>query len=96
MMPVIILNTPGLSTGTPKMEAKSRKDLIEERKSISKPIVDEVGRRLTEMGIESKPLYAISSIVVIQDVNDCQLDIIKSWEEVKSVADGDMPIHLIK
>ena len=78
------------------METESRKDLIESIKAIRKPVFDEVGGRLTEMGIEFKPQYVLSSIVILQDVNDCQLGIIKSWKEVEFVVDGDTPIHLIR
>lgn len=96
MKPVIFIDIPGLPTEPPKMDVDSRKVRIEEMQEISKPFLDEIGKRLIAMGITKfRKQYVLHSIVVFQDVSEKQIDIIKSWKEVKSVGDGDTPIHLI-
>jgi hypothetical protein len=97
MKPVITLNISGLPTNPPEaMNTESQRQRIELMQKIIKPIADEIGKRLTEMNIKFISQHTLPYIVVLDDVNNSQLDIIKAWTEVKSVADGDTPIQLIK
>lgn len=95
-MKLIIGLNVELLTESPVMDTESRKQRIQQVQQLIKPVADIVGRRLSELGInkfictQNLPYISIS-----QDVSDSQLKTIKSWEEVKSVTNGDTPIHLI-
>lgn len=94
--PVIFLHIPNNPTSPPRMDLESKKERIKLIQTISKPVVDEIGNRLAEMGIEFRSSYTLPYIVVLQDVSDYQLSIIKAWKEVNYVAEGNMPLGLIK
>lgn len=93
---VISVNVPGLPTDPPKMDVESKKARIKLRQETGKPFVDDICRKLVALGINDfSANNTIFSVVISQDVNEEQLEIIRSWEGVKSAIDGDFPIPLI-